>query len=520
MSAVVDGRPAVYKSTNGGESWRHADRGLGGQAIEQIVIDPLSPRTLYALGGVTGGGALFKSADAAATWRPVVVRAGGVAALAIDPRLPGVLYAVIDKGVVYTSKNGGGTWAAAGSEGFKGFGDALAADPGRSRTLYAVSSVLSPQAPTYVLKTTNGGDSWALAGRKIGQGFRVVAVGAGGGTVYAGTDGDGLYRCTACRALVSPPVPVLHAVGRAGRGLEMHVVTSFALDPTKPRTVYAGTEAGVFVSTDTGRSWRRTGTGPGATDVLGIDPKHPQTLYAFVRGQVFKTLDAGRHWAQLGRGTLSDLHSLAIDPKTPATLYAGSATGQVFKTTDGGKRWRPSGRLGSTNVSEFAIDPHNPRTLYASTQGDGVSKTDDGGAHWHQASDGLTDPSLAVLAIDPAHPQTVYAGTWPSTATEGGALGVFVTHNGGRSWTHPGTGKVQGETVLTLAVDPTPPGAVYAGTDGAGVYRKTARGNRWLSFNTGLQDLTIDGLKFDPRTRTLYVGTMGGAYTITIQTGH
>ena len=104
-TAGGDGGGGVYKSTDGGATWRASGVPLFPERkVKELVIDPSDPRTLYAgaaatiyeLGGYRDGG-VFKSTDGAMTWQPVNTGLPptvlDVQALAIDPRAPTTLYA-------------------------------------------------------------------------------------------------------------------------------------------------------------------------------------------------------------------------------------------------------------------------------------------------------------------------------------------------------------------------------------------------------------------------------------------
>jgi hypothetical protein len=105
---------------------------------------------------------------------------------------------------------------------------------------------------------------------------------------------------------------------------------------------------------------------------LAIDPQHPNTVYAGTDGGVFKTTDGGGNWTAVNTGFPSysyNIRALAIDPQNPNTVYAGTWFG-VFKTTNGGGNWTAG--LTNTYINALAIDPQNPNTVYAGTQGSGV----------------------------------------------------------------------------------------------------------------------------------------------------
>jgi hypothetical protein len=114
---------------------------------------------------------------------------------------------------------------------------------------------------------------------------------------------------------------------------------------------------------------------------------------------------------------------------------------------------------------------------------------------------------VAALAIDPTTPSTVYAGTW-------NAGGVYQSTNSGGSWSAVGLSG----NVPALAIDPTTPSTVYAGSYGGGVFKSTNSGGSWNAVNTGLSGLdsfSVDALAINPITSsTLYAGTAGGVFDI------
>ncbi len=136
------------------------------------------------------------------------------------------------------------------------------------------------------------------------------------------------------------------SAARAGvwvsRGPYGGAVRALAVAPTFPPSVYAGTNGGVFKTTDGGASWSAVNSGLTTTNVvdLAIDPTAPETLYAATDGGVFKTTTGGASWSAAKVGLPDEtVFVLAIDPTAPATLYAGTFLSGVFKTIDGGSSW-------------------------------------------------------------------------------------------------------------------------------------------------------------------------------------
>jgi photosystem II stability/assembly factor-like uncharacterized protein len=102
----------VFKSVDGGASWRAVNAGLRGSLfhlwVRVLAIDPATPTMLYA--GTADGA--FRSANGGASWTAIGAGLDGpfVTALAIDPMRPGTLYAGTGTGGVFKSTDRGASW--------------------------------------------------------------------------------------------------------------------------------------------------------------------------------------------------------------------------------------------------------------------------------------------------------------------------------------------------------------------------------------------------------------------------
>ena len=118
--------------------------------------------------------------------------------------------------------------------------------------------------------------------------------------------------------------------------------------------VIAGTDAGVFKSSNGGQSWAAANGGlDGAPSIvvnaLAIGPGSPAVVYAGTSGGVFKTTNGAASWTSINAG-LSGLAArvITVDPSAPATVYIGVDDNVnyldygVFKSTDGGATWTKS----------------------------------------------------------------------------------------------------------------------------------------------------------------------------------
>jgi hypothetical protein len=141
--------------------------------------------------------------------------------------------------------------------------------------------------------------------------------------------------------------------------------------------------------------------------------------------------------------------------------------------------------------------------------GNGVFKSTSAGADWSGSSTGLTNGDVRALALDPTNPSTIYAGT------NGG--GVFLSSDAGLNWSASNAG-LTNLAIRALVLDPTTPSTIYAGTDGGGVFQSADSGATWNAINTGLTNLSIRAIVIDPATpTTLYAATAanGGVFKST-----
>jgi hypothetical protein len=479
----------VYKSTDGGANWSSRNSGLpvipfeNGPIITALVIDPLTPTTLY-VGTVTAesSAVVFKSTDGGMSWSPgntgLPDHLSAVWALAIDPITPGTLYAGTSSGV-FKSLNGGACWnplngglpqTATGLDPVA----ALAIAPGVPSTLYAGTSghgiFAIQQVSTCIGACTahNGMNVWTgngPAGADIGS---LAVDPTTPSTLYAGAIGSGVFKSIDGSASWNP----------TNTGLTNANVTTVAIDPLTPRTLYAGTagslEPGdVFKSTDGAASWSATGL-LAVVNAVAVDPHMSTTLYAAAASAVFKSTDGGTSWSTSLLAGEFGFTALAVDPRTPTRLYAGatrtySSPGGLFESTDAGASWTANPRR-FYYVFALAIDPGASTTLYAVTD-TGVLKSTDAGKSWSASNVGLAGSSVQALVLDPVTPSTLYAGTrscFPADCS-GFTGGVFKSTDAGTCWNPVSTG-LPNAPVNALAIDPLTPTTLYAGTQGSGVF--------------------------------------------------
>jgi len=268
--------------------WEPASDGLVGASpccprIMSIVADPTSPATVYAGGDYMGA---FKSVDGGRHWQPARSgmeqgdRSPGYFytpfAMAIDPRNPLTLYAATEIGI-FKSGDGAATWQPAN----QGLGEWSSPS----------TVVLDPSDPFTVLcggrgvhRSSDGASSWQdVTSGPVGWVNSLAADPGRIGRFYAAAPGDALYRSDD-HGLGWVKVPLPTGVGCYGwPGGEPYCpyLTTIAVDPGMPGSVYIGTRNGVWRSLDDGAAWMQVGTASAGLVISSIafDPASG-TIYA------------------------------------------------------------------------------------------------------------------------------------------------------------------------------------------------------------------------------------------------
>jgi len=306
----------------------------------------------------------------------------------------------------------------------------------------------------------------------------------------------------------------------AACGDSSEAIASIALHPTNPSIMYVATNDAVYKTRDSGRSWEQfPAFSSRRVTTLAIDPQLPATVYSGTMGDaVYKSPDGGQHWLPHNVGLkehVSYVNQFVFHPVRNETIYLASTVG-VFRTTDGGRTWdeQMAGMKEVHIVVALAMDPKNPSLLYAGTTG-GAYRSRDGAASWQKVNHGLIpedllDAALAlgvnVLMVDPKDSNLVYAGT---------TNGLFKTTSQAEAWARIGQ-SLPDQYISSLVIHPTQPAVLYVGGR-AGVQKSADGGQTWQAMNTGLTTLNIRTLVMSPRDpQLLYAGTNGsGLYRST-----
>lgn len=152
--------------------------------------------------------------------------------------------------------------------------------------------------------------------------------------------------------------------------------------------------------------------------------------------------------------------------------------------------WSGGGNA-SGRVPTIAPHPTDPNTVYIGSASGGVWKTTDGGANWIPLTDELANLNHGCVAIDPSNPDTIYAGTGEYTTYAEGD-GLFRSTNGGVDWERVATAGQVGTTCSRVIVDPSNPLRIHV-TGNYGYVRSDDGGANWTNHLSGAaSDMTID----------------------------
>jgi photosystem II stability/assembly factor-like uncharacterized protein len=358
----------VYVSRNGGRTWANAGPHLPfpGWVVSNLKFDPNRPDRIWvALRGVWGGGYVASSDDLGKTWNS---RAGGlpgeepIYTLALTPGHEGRIYAGSLSGV-FGTEDAGVSWRRL---------------TGSLPEMQKVTSLLvDPDHPDSVIagtwrqayKSDDAGKTWAgvFNGMVLdSEVFSLTPIPGKPGEIWASTCGW-VYRTE-------------DAGGKWERfkdGFEERRTTSFAALPSG--RLLAGTVAGLHLSDDGGKTWRRVGDPGISVQSIAFHPAHPERV-------VFGTEGSGVWISDDGGSTLRPASSGLVNVRVSTfaqagnelmvgVIHAGPFSG-VYSSRDGGKTFPDFSPL--PTVLDIAV--HQGR-IFAATE-KGLFERRGFGWHW------------------------------------------------------------------------------------------------------------------------------------------
>ena len=396
----------VYKSTDGGATWRHV--GLEGtEKIGALWVDPKNPNVVLvaALGQTFAQNAergIFKTTDGGRSWRKVLYKddVTGAVDVAFAPDDSRVGFAALwghyvkpgDAGAVLNGSNGGA-----------------------------------------IYKTTDGGDTWTQVvggGLPTGNLGRIgVAVAPGGRRVYAiisaQRDG-GLYRSDDGGATWQRTTTDRRIQGSGYFG-------KVFLDPRDPDIVYIG-QTSLYRSTDGGHTFIAYKGAPGGDDnhVLWIDPTNSDWMILGSDQGATISMDGGRSWSTWYNQPTGQIYHLSTDNRFPYWVYGtqqdSGSVGTLSRGDYGAITFMDWDPVGGYEFGYIIADSLDPNFVYAGGPGRGLVRIDRTNRQVATVSPNVSregDYRTAVnppLAFSPQNPRVLYEATQFLLETSDGGM--------------------------------------------------------------------------------------------------
>jgi photosystem II stability/assembly factor-like uncharacterized protein len=496
-SGASSGWEPATGSNPSNDVWRQVGPGPG--AVEAQVVANPATHTVYVS---TNGGGVLKSTDGGVHFSP---SSNGLAAtqiqqLAIGVNDPNTLYVgAVD--ALYVSHDAGTTWTVTPNF-LSAF--AIAVDPNDANTVYTASSS--------VQVSHDGGLTFSdISGPIVGVSLGMVLNPNNPLELFVGTTGGGAYHST--------------DGGANWTALSIdHTVWSWAIDPIDG-TVYAGSNHGVFKSTDGGNSYVLAGS-PGNGIVYSLAKSGPN-LYAGTGGGGFSvSTDGGATWTNTG---IAKGIGLSLNTDSEGNVYAGTNFEGAFVRpiqtgTSRPSHWR---RIAWDNIRDcncqeghaIAVDPNDDEHIYLTSNDGGALESRDGGGSWSDLSaNGLGARAPRSVGFDPSNPERIYVGGYTGN-------GFWRTSDGGKTWTQSFFGPPNVYPTEPV-VDPVD-GTVYVATLTMGVYKSTDYGATFTRIDQApgaapgvFLNIGGRGLAMDPHhRRTLFLAGRGTGTWKTVDGG-
>jgi photosystem II stability/assembly factor-like uncharacterized protein len=463
----------VFKTIDGGKTWTNVLFINEDTGVTDLAIDPESPLTLYAAAyqrrrtpwGFNGGGvgsAIYKTVDGGANWTKLTkgLPEGITGRIGLDiyRRNPNTVYALVEnnKGGVFRSDDRGETWRKMSDMDSRPmYYSQVRVDPNNDQRIWQLA------APMYF--SEDGGKNWVTSfGQRIHGDFHAMWI-----------------------------------------------------DPANSDHVLAGSDGGLEVSYDRGRTWDFINTIPlGQFYEVSLDNQKPFWVYGGLQdngswsgpsGTLNQEGITNDDWFRTGGG---DGFYSVVDPSDPSIVYVESQNGSVSRLelkTGERKSIKPEARPGEKRYrfdwnSPIVISPHNNHTIYFA--GNRVFRSTDRGTTWTWSDDLTKDQDREKLPI---------MGALPDKTT-------LSRHDGVETFGQ----------IVTLAESPIKEGLLYAGTDDGNLQVSRDSGKTWKNitdkvpgvpkntyvsrvapsrYSEGTAYLTLDGHRADDYSTYVFVTT-------------
>ena len=528
----------VYKTTDGGKSWRRVLYRNDSTGITDLVLDPNNPEVIYAafwqawrtpwqlVSGGAGSG-IFKSTDGGEHWAEITRNPGlpqgiiGNIGLAVSPSNSNKVWAIVeaDSGGVFRSNDGGATWTRTNSDRRlrqrAWYYTRIFADPKDEKSIYVLNTgmyrstddgktfraIQVPHGDNHDLwiasndpqrmiegndgganVSFNGGRSWSEQDQATAQFYHVTTTNHFPYRV-CGAQQDNSTLCGPSRHNGGLDISDWYDVGGGESGY-------IAARADTPDIIFAGSYGGLLTRKDIKTGFERD-VNPWPNNPMGHDAADAK--YRF-------------QWT----------FPIVMSPHNPGRMYVGSSV--VFQSDDEGQTFKPISpdltrhdprTLGAsggpitkdqTSVEYYATvftiaeSPRTAGVIWAGSDDGLVHITRDGGKTWKNVTPAGLPEWSRISMIEPSHFAT---GTAYLAANryqlDDMKPYLYKTSDYGRTWMLISNGIPATEFTRVVREDPDRAGLLYAGTE-RGVWLSFSDGANWQSLRRNLPIVPIHDL--------------------------
>lgn len=557
---VASASGGVWKSVNGGTTFKPVFDKQPSLSIGSIAIDPQNSKTVWVGSGeawtrnsVSVGTGIYRSRDGGENWEMVgLPDSEHVSRMVVHPKDSNTVYACAlghlwnsntERGV-FKSTDGGKTWNKVLYRN-DGTGCAeLAMDPQDSSILYAAMWDVRREPHNFrsggpgsgLFKSTDAGATWHELRKGLPEGdLGRIGIGIAASNhsrVYAVVEAKNHTALFRSNDAGDSWTEVNNSFNISGRPFYF---ARLAVDPKNPDRVY---KPGFFltVSEDAGKSFSAAiSMSESAGDALHsdmhafwIDPENPDQMLVGTDGGVYMSVDQANHWRFLGNLPVSQFYHVSFDMAEPYNIYGGLQDNGTWmgpsRATDAiaNRHWRV---IGMGDGFWAFSDPADPDYAYVEYQGAMISRfrKSTGEAKDIKPLPRPGEPEFrfnwnSPIHLSANHPGTVYLGgqflfrsrdhgeSWdrisPDLTTNDPAR-QHQENSGGLTIDNSDAEKY--ETIYTIAESPKNGDVIWAGTDDGNVQITRDGGKHWINVVKNIPDLppntwvsTIEASHFDP----------------------
>ena len=515
----------IFKSTDGGTTWKQLTTGLPAGVIEaNLGVSMSSPSTIYAMvagtsgsatparGGTTGTIGFYKSTDAGEHWtlaardannpgaspnavldpRPLVRIGGGdLPTIAVDPKNPNVVYSAST--VFWRTEDGGVTWSAVrGAPGGDDYQKAWV-NPNDTNILLVV-------ADQGAIVSGNRGVSWSNWYNQPTAAMYHVSTDDAFPYRVCGGQQDSGSACVDSRSMDGEiTFHDWHPVNIQEYGVA-------ASDPKDPDLVFGSQRTNISLYNR--RTGQTTNVGPDAeargtqfgrnvrTMPIMWSPVNHNVLF-YTSNVVWKSTDQAHSWTRISPDLARQTWTV------PATV--GKYSSSVKPAPQG-------------SITALSASSRDVNVIWAGTDDGNIQVTTNGGAKWTNVTPAQIKPWTRIFNIDAGHfdTQTAYAAANTMRIDDLNPH-LWRTHDGGRTWTEIDNGIAPGAATNSIREDPHKKGLLYASTE-TQVWVSFDDGDHWQSLRLDMPAVSVRDIQIKDDSicmcSDLIAGTHGRGFYI------